>query len=426
VNGLDRLTAANGIWGSGSFGYDALDNLRTSVVGSRSAVASIDGANRLSALTVNGAAQNYGYDANGNLTLRGSQGFTFDIGNRLASAAGKASYAYDGHGRRTYVAYTDGSWKVQVYGQAGKLLWSQHSSQGATRHVYLGDRLIAEVGSTGVSYSHTDALGSPVARTNASAQVTSRTRYEPYGATAAGTNPTGIGFTGHVNDADTGLVYMQQRYYEPVAGRFLSVDPVTTSTKDGEGFNRFAYANNNPYKYVDPDGRWGVAGAIYGAIAGGTGGFVSSGSSFREKAVGVVTGALAGGAVGFVAPQTSHFVGLATASAVASAAGQASGSASNAAIDKGVGNVSMSDVKVDATTTALGALGGGVGGQVGKGISQLTSRPIIGQTLEKGGTPTTAGLVTGSVVEGAIIGGAEKSTQAVKDTAQKVKEAVSN
>jgi RHS repeat-associated protein len=84
--------------------------------------------------------------------------------------------------------------------------------------------------------------------------VLGRTRYEPYGATAAGTNPTGIGFTGHVNDADTGLVYMQQRYYEPIAGRFLSVDPVTTDANGGS-FNRYLYANGNPYLYVDPDGR---------------------------------------------------------------------------------------------------------------------------------------------------------------------------
>jgi RHS repeat-associated protein len=247
-----------------------------SVVGARSAVASIDSANRLASLTVNGAVQGYGYDANGNLTLRGSQGFTFDIGNRLTSALGKAGYTYDGHGRRTYVAYTNGAWKVQVYGQAGKLLWSQHSSQGATRHVYLGDRLIAEASSAGVSYSHTDALGSPVARTNGSAQVTSRTRYEPYGATAAGTNPAGIGFTGHVNDADTGLVYMQQRYYEPIAGRFLSVDPVTTDAKTGGHFDRYVYAENNPYAFTDPDGEaprdmLNTGGAGGTALGGGAG-----------------------------------------------------------------------------------------------------------------------------------------------------------
>lgn len=48
---------------------------------------------------------------------------------------------------------------------------------------------------------------------------------------------------------------MQQRYYDPVAGRFLSVDPVTTDAKTGGQFNRYAYADNNPYKYIDPDGR---------------------------------------------------------------------------------------------------------------------------------------------------------------------------
>ena len=81
-----------------------------------------------------------------------------------------------------------------------------------------------------------------------------RTRYEAYGNTAAGAVPTGLGFTGHVNDADTGLVYMQQRYYDPIAARFLSVDPIVTDEK-AEHFNRYEYANNNPYRYVDPDGR---------------------------------------------------------------------------------------------------------------------------------------------------------------------------
>jgi RHS repeat-associated protein len=258
-DGLDRLTAANGVWGAGSYSYDALDNLRSSTVGSRTVVAGIDAAtNRLSSLNVNGAVQGFGYDANGNLTARGGQSFGFDIGNRLNWAAGKASYGYDGHGRRTVVNHADGSWKLQVYsgtGRAGQLLYSQHSSQGATRHVYLGSRLIAEVSNGVASYAHTDALGSPVARSNASAQITSKTKYEPYGATASGTNPTGIGFTGHVNDSDTGLVYMQQRYYEPLAGRFLSVDPVTTSRRSGSSFNRYAYAGNNPYSYIDPDGR---------------------------------------------------------------------------------------------------------------------------------------------------------------------------
>ena len=105
-------------------------------------------------------------------------------------------------------------------------------------------------------YIHTDGLGSPVARSDVNGNYIagSRTRYEPYGATAAGATPT-IGFTGHVNDAATGLVYMQQRYYDPYAGRFLSTDPVLTDAKTGNFFNRYIYANNNPYKYIDRDGR---------------------------------------------------------------------------------------------------------------------------------------------------------------------------
>ena len=107
---------------------------------------------------------------------------------------------------------------------------------------------------TVVTYIHTDGLGSPVARTDAAGAVISRTRYEPYGLAAGGATPT-IGFTGHVNDAETGLVYMQQRYYDPVAGRFLSIDPVTTDADTGSSFNRYVYANNSPYRFTDPDGR---------------------------------------------------------------------------------------------------------------------------------------------------------------------------
>ena len=108
-----------------------------------------------------------------------------------------------------------------------------------------------------VTFIHTDGLGSPMARTDGSGKVISRTRYEAYGHVASGATPT-IGFTGHVNDADTGLTYMQQRYYDPVAGRFLSIDPVTTDANNGKSFNRYAYANNNPYRFIDPDGRFPV------------------------------------------------------------------------------------------------------------------------------------------------------------------------
>ncbi|WP_372386302.1 RHS repeat domain-containing protein [Xanthomonas citri pv. malvacearum] len=111
------------------------------------------------------------------------------------------------------------------------------------------------VAQTTVEYIHTDALGSPVAVTNASGQVVERTFYEPYGAQVDGTPDDGPGFTGHVEDAATGLIYMQQRYYDPAIPRFLSVDPIAASLNTGAGFNRYAYVLNNPYRFTDPDGR---------------------------------------------------------------------------------------------------------------------------------------------------------------------------
>jgi len=106
-----------------------------------------------------------------------------------------------------------------------------------------------------VRYIHTDALGTPVAVTNASRTVIEISEYEPYGQVINGAVKAGPGYTGHVMDVSTGLAYMQQRYYDPNLGRFLSVDPVTANSSTGANFNRYWYAANNPYKFTDPDGR---------------------------------------------------------------------------------------------------------------------------------------------------------------------------
>ena len=48
---------------------------------------------------------------------------------------------------------------------------------------------------------------------------------------------------------------MQQRYYDPAIGRFLSVDPVGPLADPSNHFGRYHYAYNNPYRFTDPDGR---------------------------------------------------------------------------------------------------------------------------------------------------------------------------
>jgi len=66
----------------------------------------------------------------------------------------------------------------------------------------------------------------------------------------------GPGYTGHVNDIDTALIYMQARYYDPSVGRFLSVDPVALKDSGVSNFARYVYGSDNPIRYVDPDGKF--------------------------------------------------------------------------------------------------------------------------------------------------------------------------
>ena len=110
--------------------------------------------------------------------------------------------------------------------------------------------------STGtVTYVYTDPQGTPLAEADSSGNITATFDYTPYGATALGSPPNGPGYTGHVNDPETNLVYMQARYYDSATGRFLSTDPVGPSAANPFLFNRYAYAKGNPIVDLDPDGR---------------------------------------------------------------------------------------------------------------------------------------------------------------------------
>ncbi len=109
-----------------------------------------------------------------------------------------------------------------------------------------------------ITFFVNDLTGSPVAAINDDGQVIWRENFKPYGermlnqADAAENN---IWFAARHQDADTGLTYMGARYYDPRIGRFLSTDPVRFSEGNVHSFNRYAYANNNPHRFVDPDGK---------------------------------------------------------------------------------------------------------------------------------------------------------------------------
>ena len=108
------------------------------------------------------------------------------------------------------------------------------------------------------TYFHTDAQGSVVAASDENGELLWRKQYQPFGLQLDGSNTSEqTSFTGKQHDSDTGLTYFGARYYDPVIGRFISTDPVSPlagASKSSYFFNRYAYAYNNPYRYVDPDG----------------------------------------------------------------------------------------------------------------------------------------------------------------------------
>jgi len=119
--------------------------------------------------------------------------------------------------------------------------------------------LLATVGSVqaaeSVTYYYTSPQGTVLATADAAGNVLSTADYRPYGAQALGAPVPGPGYTGHVNDVDSGLTYMQARYYDPNSGRFLSVDPEEAGAGDAFAFGRYSYGGLNPVVNIDPDGR---------------------------------------------------------------------------------------------------------------------------------------------------------------------------
>jgi RHS repeat-associated protein len=292
---------------------------------------------------------------------------------------------------------------------------------------------LAEITNNGTIYLHPDHLGSAQAGTygqgysgSTHGNIAWREQYTPFGEEIVGTTPARsdlAGFTGHIKDSATGLNYMQARYYDPVIGRFLSVDPVGFVDTGVQGqFNRYSYTANNPINMTDPNGEcpWCLEALIStGLEAVIIGVEVAAGKevSAKEIAVRLGSSAVAGAAgvgiltkvksVGKVAASLQKVtlpagngnaikVGNALAGgfegAVAGATSEVVGASLNQVFGVGDG--------ASLQGTAVAAITGGLFGAITGGFSGDS----IGEAINTGATPTVGNSVNAQagIVESAL------------------------
>jgi len=254
---LDRLTIADGPWGAGSFSYDSIGN-RTSkdIHGENITYTYGSSDNRL-----NG----YSHDANGNMIDDGTFTYTYDSENRLIQVTNGAdviTYGYDGDGRR--ISQTiNGETTIFAYG-VGMNVLTEFSGNGVPKfdYIYAGSRSIARINFDGAgapvnkTFYHGDHLGSSIGLTDQETTKVWDRMYLPYGGTFTGTGTTQNThqYTAKELEAATGLYYYGARYHNPNIGRFMSADRAGADPTDPQSWNRYAYVQNNPLKYIDPNG----------------------------------------------------------------------------------------------------------------------------------------------------------------------------
>jgi RHS repeat-associated protein len=216
--------------------------------------------NNLNQLT-NLSGQALTFDANGNLVSDGQRNYTWDAENRLigitypGQSGKQTAFVYDGLSRRTAIASTPaggGSAVTTSYIWCGaRLCQARNTSNAPTREYYSEGEFVP--GSPAQPYYYgPDQIGS-VRRVFVSAGSAPAYGYDPYGNALQATAPlTDFGYAGMFYNADSGLYLALYRAYDPVAGRWLSRDPI--GEKGDSAGNLYRYVGSNPVSFTDLTG----------------------------------------------------------------------------------------------------------------------------------------------------------------------------
>ena len=156
-------------------------------------------------------------------------------------------YVYDANGSPVGMVYRNST----MAADATEEYLFVKNIQGDILHVYnsTGNKL--------VSYVY-DAWGNIISTTYSNGGGTSAARFNPFT------------YRGYYRDSETGMYYLNSRYYNPKMGRFISADAYVSTGQGLLGYNMYAYCGNNPVNRIDSEGEfwWAVilATVVFAAI----------------------------------------------------------------------------------------------------------------------------------------------------------------
>lgn len=303
---LNRLTKATINDGSGdkafNYRYDPAGNLLAMTTPEGELTFSYDNPNGTKndnrIYSLNGDSSAISYDTNGNLTKLTLNGTTYlygyDAMNRLITVNDgdtTYSYTYDGDGNRL-TKTVNGVTTTYHYFQ-GELQYETVSSDpaGVIRARYtrtpggllLGVKLYNPGNGTYADYYyHYNAHGDVIAVTDQSQNVFRQYVYDPYGNIISVKNESedivdinndsgfnhAYTYAGYRYDQESGLYFLNARYYHAGIGQFLTKDTLKGAFYDTMSLNRYAYAGGDPVNYVDPSGHRYVESWYYGRDQG--------------------------------------------------------------------------------------------------------------------------------------------------------------